>query len=99
MSKSLTFIIAIMWVRTTVPRLRIDQLMSFCWKILLPLSIVQMVANAFIITYDGPYWLLSLTSGAGAVALVAIIINRAFRRSTKATGLVGAYRAAQVPVQ
>ncbi len=97
MGKSLTFIIAIMWVRTTVPRLRIDQLMSFCWKILLPLSLVQIIANAFIIVYGGEYWLLSLTSGIGAIALVAIIINRAFRRSTKTTGLVGAYRSLQVP--
>ena len=65
--------------------------MSFCWKILLPLSILQIVANGFVLVYDAPYWVLSLTSGAGAVALVAIIINRAFRRSST-KDLVGTYR-------
>ncbi|MFN0148901.1 MAG: NADH-quinone oxidoreductase subunit NuoH [Dehalococcoidia bacterium] len=98
-AKSVLFIMLIFWVRTTVPRLRIDQLMSFCWKILLPLAILQMVANAFIIVYDASYWWLAGTSTAGAALLVAIIIRRALSRSTQASALVGAYRQAQVPVQ
>lgn len=98
-AKSIGLMVLIMWIRTTVPRLRIDQLMSFCWKILLPLSIVQIVANGFVLVYDAPYWVLSLTSGIGAVALVAIIINRAFRRSSTKS-LVGTYRTPlQVPVR
>lgn len=97
--KSALFIFFIFWVRSTVPRLRIDQLMTFCWKILLPLSLIQVVANGFILVYDGPYWLLSLTSGVGAILLIAIIINRAFRRRTATTSLVGAYRGAQVSAQ
>ncbi|MFN0094518.1 MAG: NADH-quinone oxidoreductase subunit NuoH [Dehalococcoidia bacterium] len=97
-AKSALFIFVIFWVRSTVPRLRIDQLMSFCWKVLLPLSIVQVLANGFILVYDGPYWLLTLTSGIGAAALVGIIINRAFRRKTS-NGLVGAYRTAQAPAR
>ncbi len=32
-----------LWIRATVPRLRIDQLMSFCWKVLLPMTILQIL--------------------------------------------------------
>ncbi|OAI38772.1 hypothetical protein AYO38_09070 [bacterium SCGC AG-212-C10] len=98
MIKSAMFIFAIFWVRTTVPRLRIDQLMSFCWKVLLPMSILQFVMNGFILAYEWPQELLSLTSGLGAAGLIAFIVLRALRKP-KTTGLVGAYRQAQVPVR
>ncbi len=32
------------WVRGTLPRLRIDQIMSFCWKFLIPLALALLVA-------------------------------------------------------
>ena len=95
--KSVVWIVAIMWVRTTVPRLRIDQLMSFCWKILLPMALVQLLMNGFILIYDWPDILLTLTSGAGAAALIAIVILRAVRRPK--SKLVGAYRQAKVAAQ
>lgn len=34
------------WVRATFPRLRIDQMLAFAWKFLLPLSIINMFAIA-----------------------------------------------------
>ncbi len=34
------------WVRTTLPRLRYDQLMSFGWKILLPLATLNLLVTA-----------------------------------------------------
>jgi len=37
------------WVRTTLPRLRYDQLMSFGWKILLPLATLNMLVTAVIV--------------------------------------------------
>ncbi len=97
MVKSLSFIVLIFWVRTTVPRLRIDQLMSFCWKVLLPMSIVQMLMNGVIQAYDWPQELLTLTCGAGAALLVAIIIKRAVRRPSK--DLVGTYKTLGAPAQ
>ena len=33
----------IFWVRSTIPRLRIDQVMAFAWKCLLPLALINMV--------------------------------------------------------
>lgn len=97
MVKSLAFIMLIFWVRTTVPRLRIDQLMSFCWKVLLPMSLLQMLMNGFVLVYDWPQELLALTSAAGAVALVVIIIRRAMRRPSR--DLVGTYKTLGAPAQ
>ena len=34
-----------MWVRWTFPRIRIDHLMAFNWKVLLPLSIVNILVT------------------------------------------------------
>ncbi|MDA1127575.1 MAG: NADH-quinone oxidoreductase subunit NuoH [Chloroflexi bacterium] len=34
------------WVRATFPRLRIDQLLAFAWKFLLPISIINLFATA-----------------------------------------------------
>ena len=34
------------WVRATYPRLRIDQIMAFAWKFLLPLSLIGLFATA-----------------------------------------------------
>ncbi len=98
LAKSFALILIIFWVRTTVPRLRIDQLMGFCWKILLPLSILQILMNGFILVYEWPEELLTVTSGAGVVVLVGFVLIHAVRR-TQSKGLVGAYREAQVPMQ
>lgn len=36
-------------LRSTVPRVRIDQMMAFNWKFLVPISIVNVIVNAFLI--------------------------------------------------
>jgi NADH-quinone oxidoreductase subunit H len=97
MAKSLAFIMVIFWVRTTVPRLRIDQLMSFCWKVLLPLSLLQLLMNGFVLVYDWPQEILTVTSTLGAAALVLIVIRRAVRRPSK--DLMGTYKTLGAPVQ
>ena len=44
--KVYAFILAFMWIRATLPRLRIDQLMSFCWKGLIPVSLLNILVVA-----------------------------------------------------
>lgn len=36
------------WARGTLPRLRIDQIMSFCWKFLIPISLLLLVASILV---------------------------------------------------
>jgi len=42
--KLIVFILVFIWVRGTLPRLRIDQLMNFAWKFMLPLALINLVA-------------------------------------------------------
>jgi NADH-quinone oxidoreductase subunit H len=37
--------VLIIWVRSTLPRLRIDQVMGFAWKFLLPLALVNLLVT------------------------------------------------------
>jgi NADH-quinone oxidoreductase subunit H len=38
-----------LWIRNTLPRLRMDQVMAFNWKFLVPLSIVNLLVTAFLL--------------------------------------------------
>ena len=44
--KVLLFIFVMFWVRATLPRMRVDRLMNFAWKYLVPLSIANVLIAA-----------------------------------------------------
>jgi len=44
--KSYFLVFILMWIRWTFPRLRVDQLMGFCWKRLFPLAIINLIITA-----------------------------------------------------
>lgn len=44
--KTLLIIFVFIWIRATYPRLRVDQIMAFSWKFLLPLSLINLAATA-----------------------------------------------------
>ena len=60
--KTSVVIWVIFWIRGTYPRLRIDQLMSFGWKLLVPLSFMNIILTAVVLFYEIPLWVLSLSS-------------------------------------
>jgi NADH-quinone oxidoreductase subunit H len=49
LGKMLAFLLVFIWIRATLPRLRYDQLMSFGWKILLPLATVNVLVTATVL--------------------------------------------------
>ena len=84
-------ILVIFWVRGTFPRLRIDQLMAFAWKIMVPLSFYTIVISGVYLFYELPAWSLTLMSLAG-LAVVAWLI---YRRMTGPASQVAQVRARQ----
>jgi len=48
-AKTYLLIFVMMWVRWTFPRLRFDQLMSFCWGVLTPLAIANLLVTAVLL--------------------------------------------------
>jgi NADH-quinone oxidoreductase subunit H len=75
--KASAFILFFMWMRVSMPRLRIDQLMSFCWQVLLPFSFLQIIINGLVLVYEWPDWTLGALSGAAAMALIYVIYRGA----------------------
>ena len=49
LAKAGIFIFLFIWVRATMPRLRYDQLMSFGWKVLLPLATLNALVTAILL--------------------------------------------------
>ena len=91
------FIVAIIfWVRATFPRMRIDQLMSFGWKWLIPLSFAAFLAAAFQLFYGWPSWTLTIMSL--AILTVPIVIQLRGQRNP-AKELAARYAANAVVVE
>lgn len=44
--KAYVIVLIFMWIRATLPRFRIDQLMNFCWKLLIPLTLANLFVTA-----------------------------------------------------
>ena len=84
-------IMVIFWVRGTFPRLRIDQLMAFAWKVMVPLSFLSVVMTAVYLFYGWPAWTLTAMSSAGLL-IVGFLI---YKRMTAPSRLVAEVRVRQ----
>jgi NADH-quinone oxidoreductase subunit H len=47
--KMALFIFLFIWIRASIPRVRFDKMMKFCWKFLLPLGVVNLFVTALVI--------------------------------------------------
>ena len=78
LAKTFAFILFFMWMRASLPRLRIDQLMAYCWQFLLPFAFLQIIINGLVLVYDWPNVIITVLSGASA-AIALYLTYRAAR--------------------
>ena len=68
LAKSYLLILVMMWFRGTLPRFRVDQLMGFAWKFLLPLALLNILAAGLWVEFPFPKnYLFSGLAVAGSV--------------------------------
>jgi NADH-quinone oxidoreductase subunit H len=75
-------IVFIIWVRFSMPRLRIDQMMSFAWKVLIPLTFLQVFLNGLVLIYDWPKIILTVT-GIVLLVVASLTVRRGVLRTTR----------------
>ena len=81
LGKTYLVVTVIFWVWATYPRLRIDQLMSLGWKLLIPLSFGVVVMTAVQLFYGWPRWTLPAMSLAMLAVPVLMQMGMGRRRA------------------
>src|SRR5712692_1664861 len=77
MVKVLVLVNVIIWIRWTFPRIRVDQMMTLCWKYLVPIGMgmVILAAGTEILSYQ---WFGEAAKGQAALGSVRDILHAAF---------------------
>jgi NADH-quinone oxidoreductase subunit H len=67
--KSYFWVLVAMWIRATLPRVRVDQLMAVCWKYLVPISFVNLLGTAV--------WMVLFPEGSRLVQYLMMFVGAA----------------------
>ena len=69
--KTYVLVFALIWIRLSFPRLQVDQLMAFAWKVLIPLGLVNILCTAAVMLWI-PHWKLGMAVFSW-IALIAFV--------------------------
>ncbi|MGL6095416.1 MAG: NADH-quinone oxidoreductase subunit NuoH [Fimbriiglobus sp.] len=75
-AKMFAFVMLFLLVRWTIPRFRFDQLMGIAWKVMIPLSILHLLAALVVREFGLPMITLTAASVALFVAAGAVAVGR-----------------------
>ena len=68
----------IVWIRSMMPRMRVDQLMSFAWKAMLPMALINLLVIAVeVLVIPSLQWLM-LIINFGLAAVLILLFSRIF---------------------
>jgi hypothetical protein len=72
--KVLIVFFVMVWTRTTLPRVRIDQLMALAWKFLFPLALINLFITAIqvVVWPDAAAWIIIVVNFAIAGILILL---------------------------
>ena len=94
MLKTYLLVFALVWVRLSLPRLQVDQLMGFAWKILIPLGLVNIAFTAAVILWVPRWkWGLLIVSWAALILFLGLfdpILKWRLRKQRDAVPVVNA---------
>jgi len=85
-AKTYVLFLVMVWIRGTLPRLRYDQLMAFAWKVLLPITLVNIVIAAFVQYFQVMNlvpWYLLLVINLPVVWALYWLYNRLYRAAQR----------------
>jgi len=92
--KTYALVFALVWIRLSLPRLQVDQLMAFAWKVLIPLGLVNILVTAAVILWVPSWkWGLAVVGWVSFLAFVALLdplLKRRLRKQRERQPVVSA---------
>ncbi len=75
MAKTMIIYVIIMWLKGTLPRVRIDQMMHLAWKVMVPLVLALILWQMIVMSLPGGVWLQYPFILAGNLVVIWIVLR------------------------